>query len=402
MKTHSIAHRTSRHRGPRTGDSLVRFVIDRFLLLPIGAAVALVWSNSAPESYFTFAHQLRFLVNEVAMAFFLALIAQEVLEALMPGGALHTWRRWGMPLVAAAGGVLGAAGAYLGYIALSYEAALTPAWPVACAIDIAAGYYVLRAIWPRGPAAAFLLLLAAATDALGLLAVAPRSFATLLDPASLAMIALAIGLAAAMRYVDVRQFWPYLAICGSLSWVAFFRAGVHPALALVPIVPFLPREARPREVFAEVPGDDDVHRAEHQWHEVVQVILFFFGLVNAGVLLRWYDTGTWAIMAGALVGRPLGILVAVAAGWSIGLKLPRHIGWRQMIVIALATSSGFTFALFFATSVLPAGPALAQLKIGALSTVVGAVFTIAVAWLLRVGRFADGAVPRKEVAWRTV
>ena len=27
----------------------------------------------------------------------------------MPGGALHTWRRWGVALVAAAGGIAGAA-----------------------------------------------------------------------------------------------------------------------------------------------------------------------------------------------------------------------------------------------------------------------------------------------------
>ncbi len=41
------------------------------------------------------------------MAFFLALIAQEVFEALMPGGALHTWRRWGLPVIGALGGVAG-------------------------------------------------------------------------------------------------------------------------------------------------------------------------------------------------------------------------------------------------------------------------------------------------------
>jgi uncharacterized membrane protein YdjX (TVP38/TMEM64 family) len=41
-------------------------------------------------------------------------------------------------------------------------------------------------------------------------------------------------------------------------------------------------------------------------------------------------------------------------------------------VIALATSSGFTFALFFATSVMPLGPILGEIKLGALATVAGA------------------------------
>ena len=42
------------------------------------------------------------------MALFLGLLMQEVMEAMMPGGALHTWRRWGLALVAAAGGIVGA------------------------------------------------------------------------------------------------------------------------------------------------------------------------------------------------------------------------------------------------------------------------------------------------------
>ena len=74
----------------RWGPAIVRFVIDRFLLLPLGAAVGLVWANTAAESYFRFAHALAFPVNEIGMALFLALITQELIEGVMPGGALHT------------------------------------------------------------------------------------------------------------------------------------------------------------------------------------------------------------------------------------------------------------------------------------------------------------------------
>jgi hypothetical protein len=56
----------------------VRFAIDHYLALPIGAAAALVWANSRPESYFQFAHALAFAVNGVGMAFFLALVTKEV------------------------------------------------------------------------------------------------------------------------------------------------------------------------------------------------------------------------------------------------------------------------------------------------------------------------------------
>ena len=57
-------------------------------------------------------------------------------------------------------------------------------------------------------------------------------------------------------------------------------------------------------------------------------------------------------------------------------------------MIALATSSGFTFALFAATSLLPPGAVLTQIKLGALSTVAGALMAYAAAWRLHVGRFA--------------
>jgi NhaA family Na+:H+ antiporter len=168
--------------------------------------------------------------------------------------------------------------------------------------------------------------------------------------------------------------------------VGLYLCGLHPALALLPIVPFLPREPRRADPFAESPDDDDVHHFEHEWNEWVQVILLLFGLVNAGVLLRGYDTGTWAMLTASLVGRPLGIIAAVGVAALLGLRLPRRIGWRELLVVALATSSGFTFALFFATGSVAPGPLLAQIKLGALVSVVAAPLAIALAKLLKVRR----------------
>jgi NhaA family Na+:H+ antiporter len=198
----------------------------------------------------------------------------------------------------------------------------------------------------------------------------------------------ALGVAGAMRALNVRSFWPYLVVCGTLSWVALYREGLHPAFALVPIVPFLPHEPRRLDLLADPPDDDAVHHFEHEWNTLAQGILFLFGLVNGGVLLRGYDTGTWALLLAALVGRPLGILTAVGAAVAAGWRLPRGLGWRQLLVAALASSSGFTFALFFATGILSTGPLLAQLTIGALGTAAGSLLAIGAARLFRVGRFA--------------
>jgi len=372
----------------RARGRFVRFVVDRSLLLPLGAAIAMAWANTAAESYFRFSHAIAFPVNEIAMAFFLALVAQEVLEAMMPGGVLHSWRRWGLPVIAAVGGVLGAAAAYLLYVNLKYEVVLAPAWPIACAVDVAAAYYVLKTIWRRGSVLPFLLLVALATDAFGLLIVALRPPLVAIGPASALLMTAALGVSAMMRLWQVPGFWPYIAIGGTLSWLALYLQGIHPALALLPIVPFLPREPRQRDPFAEPIDDDPIHHFEHRWTELVQLVLFLFGVVNAGVILRGYGTGTWAVLTAALVGRPLGILAGVGLALALGFHLPRRLGWRELLIIALASSSGFTFALFLATGLIATGPLLAELKLGALSTVVAALIAIGAARLLRVGRFA--------------
>jgi Na+:H+ antiporter, NhaA family len=382
------AHREStRHYVRRSARWLSRHLLDRFLLLPLGAAIAMVWANSAAESYFTFTQMLSFAVNEIGMAFFFALATQEIVEAVMPGGALHTWRRWGLPVIAATGGIVGSVAVYLTYVTLSYEAVLTTAWPIACAVDVAAAYYLLKSVMPRSAALPFALVVGIASDAFGILVVAPRYPTLAIHASGAALLLLAIGLAGLLRAIGVRSFWPYLSICGTISWFAFFWAGLHPAFALVPIVPFLPHEPRRLDLFADPPDDDAIHHFEHEWQTLVQGILFFFGIVNGGVLLRGYDTGSTAMIAAALVGRPVGILAAVGLALLAGLHLPRHLGWRELVVVALATSSGFTIALFFATGVVAIGPVRAQVTIGALATGAGLLLALGAARLLRVGRF---------------
>jgi NhaA family Na+:H+ antiporter len=392
MTSHAYTHRAvhAPHRRPHTLTWLP-FVNERFLWLPLGAAVALVWANTLPESYFRFAHALAFPVNEIGMAIFLGLVTQEAVEAIMPGGALHAWRRWALPIMAASGGALGSAFVFLAYVTLSHEEVLARAWPIACAIDIAAGYYVLKTIFRHSAAPHFLLLIGIITGAAGVLVTAVWPAFTPNHLGAALLLAVAVAMAAAIRRSRVRVFWPYLVLCGALSWLAFYWAGVHPALALVPIVPFLPRRLRARSPFADPTPDSVVHRAEHEWNGVAQAALFLFGIVNAGVILRGVDTGTWAVLTAALIGRPLGVLGGAALGLAVGLRLPASLRWRELLVIALATSSGFTFALFTATTLLPPGAVLTQIKLGALATTAGAVATYAAARLLRVGRFARAA-----------
>ena len=394
MRSHTLVDRSPRFGTAAAGHlaaRAIRFVMDRYLLVPIGAVIALVWANLDGESYFRFAHAIAFPVNEVGMALFLALIAQEAYEAAMPGGSLHTWRHWAMPVIAAAGGVAGAALTYLGYIYWSELETLWVAWPIGCAVDLVAGYYTLKLVFRRGSAISFLLVLAIATNLIGIAVMAGWPAITAGHVWGALLLAVAMGSAAFLRRTRVRAFWPYFALSGTIAWLGFYVAGVHPALALVPIVPFMPHEPRGLNLLADPPDDDAVHHAEHAWHEASQIVVFLFALVNAGVLLKGYDTGTWAVLIAALAGRPLGILGAVALARAAGLRVPRGMTWPHLIVIALAASSGFTMALFFATGLLPPGDILQQVKYGALLTVVALPLTFLVAWRLGIGRFAARA-----------
>ena len=366
---------------------LLRGVLNRFLLLPMGVVLAMLWANTAPEEYFRFSHANAFWVNDIAMAFFLAMIAQELFEALMRGGELSHWHHWGLSVIAAIGGLAGAAGAYWLFIDFKGEMMLAAAWPVAAAVDLAAGYYVMRLIYARRMAPiAFVLLVAAITDAIAMVVV------TIGDPefhphvTGLGILVAVIAAAAVMHNRKVRSFVPYV-VCAAGSWLAFYSLGIHPALAFIPIVPFLPHEVRRHEVFAAPPEDDDVHIAENAWNAWAQIAVFMFGLVNGGVILRHVDTGSWAVLVAALIGRPAGILLAVALAIAAGMTLPRKMRARDLVVAALATTSGFTFALFLGTAALPEGAVSQQVTLGALATAAGALLTLAVARLAGVGRY---------------
>lgn len=367
---------------------LFRGAMERFLLLPLGAAIAVVWANLDPEPYFRFSHAVAFPVNEIAMAFFLALIAQELFEALMPRGTLSHWHHWGASVTAAAGGLAGSAAGFWLFIGAQHQLALGAGWPVAAAVDVAAGYYVMRLIYPyRHSATTFVLLAAVVTDLVAMTIVTIQSPEFTLGPGSLAVLLAALGVAAWLRRRKVRSFWPYWLGSGTLSWFAFYTMGIHPALALIPVVPFLPHDARRGEVFADRPDNQPIHHGEHEWNVFAQIALFLFGLVNAGVILKHFDTGSWAVLVAALLGRPAGIVVATALAISVGMRLPGHMRWADLLVAALATSCGFTFAMVLASATLPIGAVNQQITLGALATVSGAGLTIGAARLLAAGRF---------------
>lgn len=371
---------------------LSKFAFEHLLLLPIGAGIALIWANVRPESYFQFSYAAAFAVNDIALAFFFALMMKEVVEATAPGGVLHTWRRVLLPVLVAIG--VGAVTALLHIQAAEWfdEPMLSTGWPVTFAIDLAFSYFIARLIFrPHHPAIPFLILLGIASDTFGFVAVAlfnPSRDLHLGVGAILLLVAMTI--ASGLRRAKVRSFWPYLLSAGSLSWFALYWSGLHPALALVPVMPFLPHAARDPGFFVDAqPGDKDtLSRFEVFWRYPAQIALFFFGLVNAGVPFGALEEGTWALPLAVVAGKPIGLLLAAGLAVLAGLHLPRQLGWKDLIVIGFVAAMGFSVGLFFCAAIFPPGQLRSEMSMGVLLTLTGGLFALIACRVFRVGRFA--------------
>ena len=388
------------------------YVTNYSLLLIGGALLALIWANVAPESYhhvvdyplidnFFMGHlheeggsatrtlTFHFLVNDVLMAFFFAIAAKEVWEAVILEEGSLRGRKALTPLIATLGGMAGPIAVYLGLAAaMGLFETVFRGWAIPTATDIAFSYLVGRMVFGAGhPAIRFLLLLAIADDALGLIILAVFYPTGVLAPA---WLLLSFGAAIAVYvlfnwlpvYLDrgnivqpnatwVRKklsFWPYL-VAGVLSWFGFQEAGIHPALGLLPIVPTIPHADRSFGVFAEAEQylTDLLNRIEHMLKVPVEIVLFFFGLLNAGVEFSAISAPTWLVLAGLLIGKPVGIFLF---GWFavkiLRLGLSEGMRMADLVVVGCVAAIGFTVALFVASVAFPAGAVQDAAKMGAL------------------------------------
>jgi len=352
---------------------LLRVIIDNSLLLILGTVVALVWANVNVEEYNHVAHAMHFAVNDIGMVFFFALAAKEVFEAMLPGGPLASPRQAGVPVLAAMGGMIAPATIYAVSVTVLGQAELVRGWAIPCATDIAFSYLVARTAFPKGhPAIPFLLLLAIVDDALGLIVLAIFYPSGPVSALALALwLVPACVLAWAMRRMGVARFWWYLAGPGVMSWIGLHTGGLHPALALVPIVPFMPHKHLEVSLFGgfgaqSTTRNDTMNDFEHWWRIPVQLILLTFGFANAGVPLASVGSVTWIVLASLVIGKPVGIVSTTLLAERIGFRRAPGLTFGSIVVLGVMAGIGFTVALFFATAAFPPGVVLDEAKMGAL------------------------------------
>jgi Na+:H+ antiporter, NhaA family len=341
---------------------------------------------------------IHFLINDILMALFFAIAAGEVWEALLPGGSLSNPRKAATPLIATLGGILGPAVLYI--LATMYMGTTElygDGWAIPCATDIAFSYLVARMIFGGShPAIAFLLLLAIADDAIGLLILAVFYPSKPIEPGWFLLTLTAMLICYIFRKKKVHSFWAYLLIPGVLCWLSFDLGGIHPALGLVPVIPCLPHAHTDLGIFAreELNRNDTLNEMMRWWKNPVELILGLFGLVNAGVLFGNIGQGTYLVLLGLLVGKPLGIcLFTWIARALFRLEMPAGMTARHVVLVGVISSIGFTVALFVSTAAFkdPTSPILAEVKMGALFSFFGAVVAFMVARILRIRPLIEGA-----------
>jgi NhaA family Na+:H+ antiporter len=407
------------------------FLTQYSLLLILGAVVALVWANVDEQSYHEIIDYvlvkdswigqnyevatgvyerkltLHFLINDVLMALFFAIAGKEVWEAVILENGSLKGKKAITPLFAAVGGMAGPALIYLfGAHLLGSFDTLANGWAIPTATDIAFSYLVARVIFGSGHSAVgFLLLLAIADDAMGLVILA-----TFYPKGEVLPVWLLLSLGSAIlvfllanwlpRRLDrgnqkrpnstwVRKnlsFWPYL-LAGCASWYAFQQAGVHPALGLLPIIPTIPHADRDFGIFSDAESHitDLLNTIEHGLKVPVEVILFLFGLANAGVAFSAMGEATWLVLAGLLFGKPVGIcLLGLFAAYVLRLGLPDGMNKRDLFVVGCIAGIGFTVALFVAVVAFHGYGAQDSAKMGALLSFSAAFIAIIAAKILGV------------------
>ncbi len=398
------------HRG-------LRLLSEFSIPLISGVVVALIWANTAPESHEALLRwapltdlgvdgvewlDFHFLVNDVFMAFFFGIATKEIVESILPGGALNPPRKAVNPLLATLGGVLGPIIVYLVFVLLRGDDSLTHGWGIPTATDIALAWLVARMVFGKGhPAVSFLLLLAVADDAIGLgiIAVFYPDPSHPVQPLWLLAVLAGMIAAGGLNKLKIHSPWPYLFGPGVLSWYALHSAHLHPALALVAIVPFMPHATHDEGLFVHEDGApkqrDTLNNFERAFRLPVDLGLFAFGLANAAVPLSGVGDATLAVLIALLLGKTFGIFGFSLLAERFGFPLPQGMNRRSLFVAGITGALGLTVALFVAGVAFTDPGLMGAAKMGALGSAIAAPLALIAGRLLRV-REVDAVAKTKN------
>lgn len=367
-----------------------------------GATYAAVWETRVSLSVggAELELDLRHWVNDALMALFFLLISLEVTHDVVLG-EFRDLRRMRLPVVGAAAGLLVPALLFVllgGATDLPEEA--VGAWGVVISTDTAFVLGLLAVLGRAMPVnlRAFVLALAVVDD-VGALAVIAVVYTADLRPAPLLLTAAGLVVVVLLRRAHVWHGLPYV-LAALPVWFGVLASGVHPTVAgvavglLIPV--FAPQRTktsaaeRAARAYGRSPTSERADRAVAQVRRAVSLnersqkvlrpwvgfaVVPAFALANAGVALdgrtlqQAAGSGlTWAVVAGLVVGKAIGISVATVGATRAGLgTLPSGVQGRHVVEAGLLSGIGFTLSLFIIDLALEDPVLQAQARIGVLA-----------------------------------
>ncbi|MEU8233486.1 Na+/H+ antiporter NhaA [Actinoplanes sp. NPDC048967] len=360
-RTAHVLSRGSWAEARRIADILRKETIGGALLLA-GALIALVWANSPwSGSYFsmlgfTFGPSALHLDLSVAswaadglLAIFFFVAGLELKREFVAGD-LRDPRRAAVPVAAAFGGVIVPA---LVYVAVNAGGA-TKGWAIPTATDIAFALAVLAVIGRYLPTAlrTFLLTLAVVDDLLAIVIIAVFYTAHLsLLPLLAALIPL--GLFTLLVQRRVRSWWLLLPLAFA-AWTLVHASGVHATVAGV-LLGFAVPVLRSRQAGGPEAGPGLAEHFEHRFRPIsAGFAVPVFALMSAGVAIGGLsglvtglsDPVAVGIMAGLVIGKPIGI---TAATWLVArftrARIDAGLAWIDVFGLSVLAGIGFTVSL---------------------------------------------------------
>lgn len=396
------------------------FIARYAMALLAGAALATLWVNLHPASYYDLIEWRllpavpeglpralqgltpQIIVSDGLMAFFLFFIGKELWEALLLERGGFAGRAGVLPIGMTLGGVAGAAGGWLILSALfqtAEEATLGMGWSVPLAGDVVLAFVFGRAVFGAShPALHLLLLVTIAGDVLGLVLSGVNA-----SGLSVQLLWLLLPLAASVAVWRLYgrplpasaseqarrrslSLWPYV-LAGAVSWLGVAASGLPPALGLLPVVPAISHADRSFGLFAEAEIflHDPLNRLAHLLIRPLVGVLFLFGLLRGGLDLYAFAPTTGIVLGAMWLGKPLGMLAGAGVALALlrGAALPAGIGFRDLCLVCLLAGMGVTIPLLAIDWALPGGAVQEAARLGLALSLCAGPLALGLARLLR-------------------
>lgn len=275
-------------------------------------------------------------INDLLMAIFFLLAGMEIKRELLTG-ELSSFKKAIMPFGAALGGMIVPA---LIYSSFNISTGFAHGWGIPTATDIAFSLGIASLFGKRVPASLKIFLMALAIiDDLGAIVVIALFYGNKIQWLFLLLAALIYGLMWGCNYFKIKQGIVQI-VLSILLWYMIFNSGIEASISGVLIAFTIPVNSLPK-----------FEKAIHKF--VNFFILPLFALANTAIMLpsdivsSLHDSVSIGIMAGLVIGKPVGIFIFSRAMISLKIaKLPTNTNLKQLLGVGSLAGIGFTMSIF--------------------------------------------------------